>query len=268
MEKNKIKKIAVTLSLAAVIGLGGTLAYINNVTETVTNTFNSSKDAQIDGKVEEDKWNKDSASNYLPGDVLAKNPTVKLEADSESAWVAMSLDFKDSKEASVDYNTFKKYAEHDGIGSDWVLIAKNAQGSELYANMNELAAGNKTQPIFNKITVNAGLTTVTNITSMDRYYYDVVKNSDGTETRKLTKIDKGDSTVVVGETYFSDAEGNAIIGEGTATNATKLPKFEIAVKGYAIQTKNIDAQLAKRELIKLANEGVTDQSKLYVGFER
>lgn len=263
MEKNKIKKIAVTLSLAAVIGLGGTLAYINNVTETVTNTFNSSKDAQIDGKVEEDKWNEDSASNYLPGDVLAKNPTVKLEADSESAWVAMSLDFKDSKEASVDYETFKKYAEHDGIGSEWVLIAKNAQGSELYANINQLTAGQSTKPIFNKITVNAGLTTVTNITSMDRYYYDVIKDEDGTETRKLTKIEKGDTKVEVGVTYFSDSEGNAIIGEGTTTNATKLPKFEIAVKGYAIQTKNIDAQLAKAELIKLANAEAENASQVY-----
>lgn len=266
MEKNKIKKIAVTLSLAAVIGLGGTLAYINNVTDTVTNTFNSSKDTQIDGKIEETEWDetgKQKAENYQPGDVIAKNPVVSLETKSESAWVAMSLDYKNSKEESIDYETFKKYAEHDGIGSDWVLIAKNAEGSDLYANMKELTAGNKTQPIFNQITVNAGITTVKDITKTDHYKLVTKTDENGKVTRTLTKVE---GPAEIGVTYY-DADGN-VIGEGTDGNITKLPKFEIGVKAYAIQTQNIDAQLAKRELIKLANEGVTDKSKLYVGFER
>lgn len=264
MEKNKIKKVAVTLSLAAVIGLGGTLAYINNVTNTVENKFNSSKNSHITGTVEEDKWSEKEASKYQPGDVLAKNPTVKLEKESENAWAAMSLKFVDSEGKAMNYNDFTKYAEIVDLNkTDWTLIAKNGEGSELYAHKAVVTPVDPTKPLFENIKVNTGITTVTNIKEVEHYYYETETDGLGNVTRNLVKVEK-DDPIVAGKTYYSNVNGEeVIIGQGTATNATKLPQFQIDVTGYAVQEKNITQDEAKAELIKLANAKAENPSQVY-----
>ena len=254
MKNNKMKKVVLSLSLAAVLGLGGTLAYLNNVTQTKTNTF-TSDGTKIEGKVEEKEWEetgKQQAEKYQPGDVIAKDPTVKLEADSEGAYVGMLLDYKDSQGNKMNYTNFEKYASTSAISAGWVKIAENAEGSELWAYNTALTAGQATDPIFTNVTVNAGITTVEKIETTTKYK--LTTEYDAAGKIISTKLEKDESAPVTGVTYY-DENGN-IIGEATgSTGVTKLPKFEIAATGYAVQSQNLDVLTARNELINLANAG-------------
>ncbi len=85
---------ASALCLTSVIG--GTLAYftdkdsrsnvvtLGHVTGTLTETDEHKRDDNTTGK---------DYSNVKPGDVLAKDPTVKLKADSQDAYVRVKLDY-------------------------------------------------------------------------------------------------------------------------------------------------------------------------------
>ena len=85
---------ASALCLTSVIG--GTLAYftdkdsrsnvvtLGHVTGTLTETDEHKRDDNTTGK---------DYSNVKPGDVLAKDPPVKLKADSQDAYVRVKLDY-------------------------------------------------------------------------------------------------------------------------------------------------------------------------------
>ena len=265
------KRLAATfgaMALTAVIAIGGTLAYLSNVTETKTNTFTSAgKD--VNGSVKEENWEKegkDQASDYTPGQVIAKDPTIQLEADSESAWVGVKLEFLGSDGVRMAYGTpktedaaatgFNVYASHDGIKEGWVLIAKNEQGSELYAYQTNAIEGGQSAPtIFDEITVNAGITKVTENVQKTYYKKTTVLDADGNITSETTipvKVEEMDPTV----TYY-DENGNAV-------GAQTLPKFEILVKGFAVQSAdNTDFAAVKKQIIDLANASLADGETPY-----
>lgn len=107
MNKKKILTLLVTTSLLAVVGVGSTLAYFTDKTETLTNVVTM---GNVDGVLVENeaerkdgKWNlKDNIlsnqdvmyENIMPGDTVKKNPTVCLKPGSADAWVRMTLDIE------------------------------------------------------------------------------------------------------------------------------------------------------------------------------
>jgi len=257
-KKSLIKGLGIAL-LAGVIAIGGTLAYLSSVTETKTNTFASS--GNVEGKIVEENWDEtgeDQASNYKPGDVIAKDPTVQLEADSEPAYVGMQLDFIGSDGVKMAYGDaatgttqatsatgFQAYATHNGINTGWSLIGRNAEGSELYFYTSILTAGTAAGTIFDEITVNAGITTVS--TTANQTYYTKTTTYDGNGVITGQTFTETTTPTETTTTYY-DQDGNAV---GVDT----LPTFEIAAKGYAIQSENIAVADAKAQILALANAG-------------
>lgn len=257
-KKSLIKGLGIAV-LAGAIAIGGTLAYLSSVTETKTNTFESS--GNVEGKIVEENWDEtgeDQASNYKPGDMIAKDPTVQLEADSEDAYVGMQLDFIGSDGSKMAYGSaatgttqtdsakgFQAYATHDGIKTGWSLIGRNSEGSELYFYTSILTAGNAADTIFDNITVNAGITTVS--TTANQTYYTKITQyaADGTIIDQ-TFIEAATPTETT--TTYYDQDGNAV---GVDT----LPTFEIAAKGYAIQSENMSVDDAKAQILAFANAG-------------
>ena len=120
MNKRKLMLVAVSLCMVAILGFGGTLAYLTD-TDQQKNVFTTGK-VQLDlDEVIVDKQEDDpNADNYgdfipvtdeegnelrttdaqplqeykkvFPGNVIAKDPTVTVLEDSEDAWVIIKVD--------------------------------------------------------------------------------------------------------------------------------------------------------------------------------
>lgn len=245
------KRIATTIgamALTAVLAVGGTLAYLSSVTETEKNVFTSSKSITTELTEEFDP---EVAGSYTPGQVITKAPTMSNTSTSnESIWVAVSLDYTNGAD-SITYEEFKQYAELQGLDTTgWEKIGTAADGQELYAFKTTLAPGKSTSAIFSSVKVNAGIQKVWKYGTEGKIVYTM----DG----EGNLIDVKDSTTLVDETQYYDEKGNPMDPKDAVAG---LPTYTIEVKGYAVQASDVNYDLAKTELTKLANTalGVTFQ---------
>lgn len=280
MNKNK-KRMAKGIAAAALIGViavGSTLAYLSATTGTKTNKFTGS-DKTITGETTETYYDINKAGSYVPGDLIKKNPTVKLTASSESAYVALSTDYygddvtfnpegstnvsdgtKMSRTAFAKYATINDLnAKPDKEDGAWTLIAKSVNGSELYMYDTALEQNGTSDvsatELFTETTVNAGLRTITTteLATTNVYTY-VDANNNGKYDEGETKTPVPDKSVIKQNTTTST---DYIDGNGNTLAVTSLPPFVIDIKGFAVQSTNVELAEAKAELIKLANNGRT-----------
>ena len=107
-KSKKITLTAAAMVLSAGLAAGGTLAYLNSGTETKTNTFTSGKN--ITRTLTETDWTEDSGKNYIPGDVIRKNPVMTNESD-QPVYMAIKVDYSDEQGNLMSAEEFAKYAE-------------------------------------------------------------------------------------------------------------------------------------------------------------
>lgn len=91
----KKKGIAIVLAmlLALCIGVGATLAFITVETQSIKNTFTygdinitlTETDADVDGKLNENSY------KMVPGNKIAKDPTVTVKENSEACWLFIKI---------------------------------------------------------------------------------------------------------------------------------------------------------------------------------
>ena len=238
-KSKKITLTAAAMVLSAGLAAGGTLAYLNSVTETKTNTFTSGKN--ITTTLTETDWTEDSGKNYIPGDVIRKNPVMTNESD-QPVYMAIKVDYSDAQGNLMSAEEFAKYAEvTDFNKTDWEKISINSDGSEIWLHKSEVAAESKTNALFNNVKVNTGISEEWSSKAKTTTVYKC-----DAEGNKLEIIDtttqKYDPAVI-----YKDAQGN-IVDAGT------LPTFNIKVTGFAVQASTFeDADAACGELVKLVN---------------
>lgn len=263
MNKKRLAKGLTAAALIGVIAVGSTLAYLSANTGQKTNKFSG---GDIGGKTVEE-FDSEKAENYKPGDVINKQPSITIDANSVNAMVALSVDYygddvqtkktedgyiiENANEATkLSQEGFKRYGEVQGwnIGDTgkWTLIAKSANGSELYMlkeQMDQNNAVTSTPALFQSIKVNAGLRTVTETDSKTT----TVLDENG------TVVNFNSVTSSIKDSYYTDANGNILVLD-------KLPTFVVDVNGYAVQADNLadNSTTAAAELIKLANAGRSD----------
>ena len=126
MKKKSLLTMLVALTLVAVVGVGATLAYLSSTTGTLTNTFTVGNGIEIkqDESDESTPENPDdrteTGNNYTdvqPGDVLVKDPTVTVKANSTECFVFMQLTGADALTAQqFTFNGFDsaKWIKADG----------------------------------------------------------------------------------------------------------------------------------------------------------
>ena len=239
--KGKQKILLLVCSVIAVVSVSCMAAYalLKTVTETKTNTFTSSRN--ITTTLTETEWTSDSGKNYLPGDVIKKNPVMNNESD-QPVYMAVKVDYLDDKGNLMSAEEFKKYATITDYDNDnWKMATVNSDGSEVWIYMTAVEAGEPTEALFNNVTVNAGITEEWSSAAKTTTIYKC--DADG---NKLSIIDttkeQYDPTVV-----YKDADGNIV-------NAGTLPTFNIKVTGFAVQASTFaDYNAAQPELIKLVN---------------
>ena len=122
----KARRALLTLSLVLVtmmVAVGGTIAWLTDTSENVKNTFSPSN-IEIEMKehdyvLSSDSLNKSTEviieSDYkmVPGDVLPKDPFVRVKANSENCYVFVKI------EKSTNFDTFMTYTE----GTNWHLVS-------------------------------------------------------------------------------------------------------------------------------------------------
>lgn len=100
----KKKTIALIVCLTLIIGcaIGGTIAWLTDKTEAVTNTFTV---GDVDITLAESP-NLDL--KMVPGKTITKDPTVTVVKDSEACWLFVKV------EKSANFDTFMTYEMADG----------------------------------------------------------------------------------------------------------------------------------------------------------
>lgn len=106
MKKKVLSIVAVVLVLCCAIG--GTLAWLTDKSEVVTNTF-----APSNIKIEL-KENTGTQYKMVPGQTIAKDPAAKVLAGSEECWLFVKL------EKSANFDTFMTYEMANG----WEPVAE------------------------------------------------------------------------------------------------------------------------------------------------
>lgn len=188
--KKTIHKVAIATIMIIALSAGMTFALLSHVTESVTNVFASDKnlslelrEPQWDGYTFDDTYPTDilpgtsvkpgtensglqMAENYLPGNVISKDPMVKNTSDGLSEWVAMKVQYFDENGKAIGKTDFqKKYAktayQNDEVNPNFVKISDHAAIEELYMytrTLDTTAGKNITEPLFSSVIVNKDLT--------------------------------------------------------------------------------------------------------------
>lgn len=109
--KIRNRRIAMTVALVLVVALasvGGTIAWLTATTTPVTNTFTV---GNIDIALAE------TTSNYkmVPGNTIAKDPTVTVKANSEACWLFVKIEESDNLKSYIDYSVAEGWTALTGV---------------------------------------------------------------------------------------------------------------------------------------------------------
>ncbi len=112
--KRNMKIFSAALALVLVFGavVGGTLAWLMDKTESITNTFTAGK---VDISMKEvygtgDNDYLDAGENaekdfkMIPGDQLTKDPIITVDADSEACYLYVEVNASENLAAYIDYD--------------------------------------------------------------------------------------------------------------------------------------------------------------------
>lgn len=108
----KKKTLALLLALVLVFGaaVGGTIAYLTDTTDPVTNTFTVGKvditltetfNTDTNNDQKNDAWQ----AQLIPGTTYAKDPVVTVTNDSEDCWLFVKFEEKNNPTNYLDYTS-------------------------------------------------------------------------------------------------------------------------------------------------------------------
>ena len=210
MKKKNILTAALSLALVAVIAVGATLAYFTDKADEVVNTFTTGNikiavvdetnptEGQVGGVKDEDTGDiaYGTETPIMPGDVISKQVSVSVDANSQPAWVALKL-------------TVSAAPKPDSILTDEEAQAKTAATVAAVNDMIE-AAYNRTDWLKGTDGV---------------YYYQT-----GTVATGATANHLFDTLTLVGSDWDNDQAGMTfrIAVEAYAVQAANIDTFEAA----------------------------------------
>ena len=257
MNKKKIALTACATALVGTLAVGGTLAYFTAQTNTVENVF-TGNNKDLKGIIDE-RFDKETAESYTPGDVIYKEPWLENKTDSIDAWVAVKVDI-DAEGNAVSYDDFvAKYATIQTKTADGQFVdGFNTTNYKFFVYNTVVKAGDKTKNIFDQVTVNAQIKKVFNSETAEKTVWKEVTKADYDSSSATKKEISGKYYVqesVTSSTYDSKAD-YFVDKEGKLENVNifRLPKFNVNVTGYMVQADNVEKDEAVKELTALVQK--------------
>lgn len=156
MKKKSLLTMVVALALVGAVGVGATLAYLSDTTTTLTNTFtvgsgiDISQDESDESTPDDDTDRTEEGNDYndiQPGDVLVKDPTVTVKANSSECYVFMQVEGADALTAQN--FTF------DAFNAAWTKVAGKGTLDGVYQYKTTVAkadADTVLEPLFTTVT--------------------------------------------------------------------------------------------------------------------
>lgn len=148
----KNKKLAVTMAAVAatvILALGGTMAYLTSVTDTLENKFTPGDDVKV--KIVEPSWDETKAK-ITPGAVFDKDPTVIVEKQTEACYVRVKVVIP-NKLASI----MEPLVINDKFTLDTTRTAVGTDTTTYYYNYNEIVDADGSDinlpALFTKVTI-------------------------------------------------------------------------------------------------------------------
>ena len=134
-KKNSVKLVALVLVLALLMGgaIGGTLAWLFTNTEPVVNTFTVGNielelketfNTKSENSESNDRW----VGKMVPGGKLAKDPYVKVSADSEDCWVFVEVIEEGAATVGNDTYGFDHFIEYTVDTTKWEEVGTTEKG--------------------------------------------------------------------------------------------------------------------------------------------
>lgn len=154
----KKKSLALVLALVLLVGglVGGTLAWLTATTDTVTNTFTV---GDINIELSETTGEE---YHFVPGDTLAKDPKVTVEADSESCYLFIHVtdannDITDSENSNkiVNWTVADGWTEVPGHSGYWYKEVPSAATAQTFT---VLADSISTDTVDGSVTISGRVT--------------------------------------------------------------------------------------------------------------
>lgn len=144
MNKKKLLTLVLTLALIGAVGVGATLAYFTDK----DSALNVVTMGNVNIELTEDAWTygDDGITGVTPGQKIAKNPTITLDANSLDAYVRMKLTVNGLSDDDA-----KDVLDELNIQDGWTLAE---DGYYYYAQ--PLTQQNKTATLFTEVTIPYG----------------------------------------------------------------------------------------------------------------
>lgn len=154
--KKRTMTLVISLLLVALVAVGGTLAWLMDSTQTVTNTFTAGNvDITLEetGTTEDADGNDNKTYKMVPGTVLDKDPTVTVLANSEKCYLFVEVIESATLDTYIDY----------GIAAGWTQLNENVYYRVVDASTNAQAfdvikASNADDAVVDKVTVKSDVT--------------------------------------------------------------------------------------------------------------
>ena len=126
--KKKIVSIALAAALAATAIVGSSLAYFTD-TEEKTNTFTV---GNVDITLTEPNWDANINKDLIPGKTIPKDPTITVEADSETAYTFMKVEVsEDFADLMIAYATATGKTNPEDVVAAWFTTETSPEVMEM-----------------------------------------------------------------------------------------------------------------------------------------
>ena len=182
MKKKSLVTMVASLSLVAAVGVGSTLAFLSDKTDTLVNSFSTATGYTDDDhsvQIQETKFGTDAKYSYgqdgftgnaytdlLPGDSVKKDPNVVLGAESIDSYIFIRVVGADALVATDNDEDGKGDFSIDEFNTNWVKVDGNddeldgiyvykaGEGEDAY----KVVAGTTTDDLFTTVTYNKDVT--------------------------------------------------------------------------------------------------------------
>ena len=113
------------MSLVAVISIGGTIAWLTDKTDAVTNTFTTS---DISIELAETKSN----FKMVPGNTIDKDPKVTVKSGSEDCWLFVKIEETTNLGDYITYTVDSGWTQLTGVNGVYYREVKSSQNDQSF----------------------------------------------------------------------------------------------------------------------------------------